>query len=370
MLAGLKPMSRDNRIPALDGLRGLAILAVIQWHYLSSIENRFPGWIGVDIFFCLSGYLITDRLLSSSKTPGHIWKFYLNRALRLLPSYFLTLLVFFTIVHFLVRTSHQPLYSYYYTHLSAFLTMTQNWTFVMHNIPSNLSLVPLWSVAVETQAYLLWPILLLFLKPGRKALRIAGLLILTIMVCRSLYSVAFPYSAWSIYYNTLFRLDSLLMGMALCLMGRSGIPISRTTTAVLLPLALMGTIYVGCATGPFHPYFTTIGYTVNALLSALILSEALRPAGLIARLLANRMLQFLGRISYTLYLVHVPILLLTEPALNVRIQNWLPNSPADQPIAVSMCFGICLLYSSISYKYFETPILSLKTRQTSPQTHQ
>ena len=90
-------------IPQLDGIRGLAIILVISFHYLGNIPIFSFGWCGVDLFFVLSGYLITSRLITLQKQKNHLIKFYTNRALRILPLYYLTLIIFYAGFNLLVK---------------------------------------------------------------------------------------------------------------------------------------------------------------------------------------------------------------------------------------------------------------------------
>src|SRR6201999_1115975 len=100
----LKPsLTSPHRIASLDGLRGIAVLLVFTWHYLPATHSFFPGWTGVDLFFVLSGYLITQRLMATRQTPNYFSHFYRNRALRIFPLYYTFVIGFLLLAHFFVR---------------------------------------------------------------------------------------------------------------------------------------------------------------------------------------------------------------------------------------------------------------------------
>ncbi len=157
-----------KRVPALDGLRGLAILAVVEFHFAegltnasrpeSAIYNVFrTGWLGVDLFFVLSGFLITGILSNSKGTPGYFRNFYWRRALRIFPPYYAFLFVF-GVLYPLAR--HRPLDAPWW-----------HWTYLTNvaiaaGLPVN-SCSHFWSLAIEEQFYLLWPLLIYML--SRKA---------------------------------------------------------------------------------------------------------------------------------------------------------------------------------------------------------
>src|ERR1700743_1695759 len=122
------PGKLSQHIPALDGIRGLAILLVLAWHSIPTIHPFFPAWVGVDLFFVLSGYLITGRLLATKDRPGFFSRFYRNRALRILPLYYTVVIVFLAMVHFFVQEKTLPSFSLYTGHWKSFLFFTQNWT--------------------------------------------------------------------------------------------------------------------------------------------------------------------------------------------------------------------------------------------------
>ena len=154
-----------NRIKILDGFRGLAILLVIGYHYLNFFSF---GWTGVDLFFVLSGFLITGKLVESLGADHYFRNFYIKRILRIVPLYYFILLLFFVLIPFLLPSlvsvsfkelQHEQIYY---------------WTFVVniydavHGWPLNVTLIHFWSLACEMQFYLLWPFYhIFFLQSGK-----------------------------------------------------------------------------------------------------------------------------------------------------------------------------------------------------------
>ena len=127
--------AQTKHIPALDGLRGLAILMVICYHYFPSRSLFTIGWTGVDLFFVLSGYLITRKLLSTRGNSEYFRKFYRNRILRIFPLYYAVLIIFFLAIHFLAKTENLEALSYYTSHWLSFFIFLENWSFSLFGFP-------------------------------------------------------------------------------------------------------------------------------------------------------------------------------------------------------------------------------------------
>ena len=122
--------SEKKHIPQLDGLRGIAILFVISYHYFGFMKVFGLGWSGVDLFFVLSGYLITSRLLDSRNTSSYFWRFYKNRILRIFPLYYLVLITFLVAILTLPKNQHLVTLSYYTQHWAGFFFFFQNWIMI------------------------------------------------------------------------------------------------------------------------------------------------------------------------------------------------------------------------------------------------
>jgi len=369
--AGL-PAGESKHIPALDGLRGLAILLVLAWHYLAFTQPYLPGWAGVDLFFTLSGYLITTRLLATKDHPHYFSRFYRNRILRIFPLYYTLVIAFFLVTRWAISAPNQPLFSYYFEHWKSFLLFTQNWTFIIHGRPANLVLVPLWSIAVEEQFYLAWP-LIIFLTPSpatRKKLFLAGLLL--VLFIRTAFYLANPPSGESAYYNTFFRLDGLLAGSLLAQWHASGKTIRRPIAIILFGLALC---ILACAVIgdvlPYNAFFATSGYTILALVFTATLDHAANYDGTpITNFLNTKFLRFCGRISYCLYLIHVPVLQFIGAKLSILgTKRWPQQTTTIHWLSIGFSLALSFLLSYLSYRYFESIFLKLKVNKRLAPVH-
>ena len=330
-----------RRILQLDGLRGLAILMVFATHAL-----KIPLlWMGVDLFFVLSGYLITKILLrlkeqSQQATGSSYWAaFYLRRAQRILPAYLIFLVCMELIgVHWL-RTRYW--YSLFAANIGA----------AFHKLGSQM-LDPLWSLAVEEQFYLLWPCAVLFC--SAKRLRWIALAI----ICASpvLRACATPFfrDHFPIYCLTIFRGDVLAVGawIAIAEHENSGFVHARRHTAALVAVAVAGafatlSIFPEFRTGANSMLFNGMAYSLSAIFFGGVVVYSLAiSSGPTHTLLTFRPLGYLGRISYTFYLWHVAVVILLESYLQ---SYWLRPAAA---------FAATFVIAAFSWKYIESPVLN------------
>lgn len=359
-------VNRPGHIPVLDGVRGLAILCVVLWHYMDFVHPWFPGWAGVDLFFVLSGYLITGRLMQTKGAPGYFSRFYRNRVLRIFPLYYTVVIAFFAFIRFFIQNKHLPLYAVYTQHWKSFILFTENWTFIRFGFPKDLSLTPLWSVAVEEQFYLFWPLVIFFTPSAKSRIWIFSTGILLVLLARSL-AYMISGSPDHNYYNTFFRMDSLLAGSLLYQLHYLGMTISsrllKWTAGILLVVFLSGVLFSGTPS-PFTPFMATTGYTVIALLFTCLLQRAVQPSeGIIPRFFNMGFLRYLGKISYGLYLVHVPLLLIVGTKLYFwGIARWPDRTALIHWTSTTVCLLLTLLISDISYRYFESWFLNFKNK--------
>ena len=356
------PAVTRQHIPSLDGLRGLAILLVLFWHYYN--PAWFPAWIGVDLFFVLSGYLITAGLVVTAGRPDYYSAFYRRRILRVFPLYYTVLIGFFVLVHFFMKKENLPTVSFYTTHWINFFTFTQNWAIIHFNpVLANRSLEHTWTLAVEEQFYLIWPLLLSLLPTSRYRLHIFLALILLILAVRITCYLCFPSTDHLFYFNTFFRMDSILAGATIYQLQLLGIKIPRPgyLMAILGLLIAAGCIVEKNVSGT-NAFFQTIGFTLVAVIFACLLYLAVQPSGQsLTRWLQWSFLRYCGKISYGLYLLHYPILFL--------LQFWIDRSmttrwPDHHELAffssTAICIALSFLVSTVSYRYFESYFLRLK----------
>lgn len=366
------------RIPPLDGVRGLAILVVLvhnaAWVAESGTHFFFKlvvavastGWIGVQLFFVLSGFLITGILLDSKGKQHYFKSFYIRRALRILPLYYFVvgLMVFLA-----VKLSWSPGWS------TAVLAHQWSYWFYLSNWvqPFGLGIIGLshlWSLAVEEQFYLLWP-LVIWLLPGRK-LRTTCFVLLaaTPLIRLSLRLLGLPEA--TAYMFTIARWDALAAGALVALLvreasGRAWLERWRGTiglTAGACTLLLTGWLH------GFHSdevAVQVIGQTLITLVSASLVAAAVAddaraPLRLQAQL-SRPWLRMLGKYSYAMYLFHFPIsqLLLELYGIQVRGADTLWRLPRLAGYVV-VVFGLTLLAAMASWRLIEKPFLDLKDR--------
>lgn len=354
-----------RHIGSLDGLRGVAICLVFLHHYyprppVNGISVAASlGWVGVDVFFVLSGFLITGILFDTLHTPRTLRNFFARRALRLFPVY--TVLV--VLVVLLARPLHVPLD----WRDIPFFAYAANWTDAFGITPPSfgpyLRFNHLWSLAVEEQFYLLWAPLVFLLKGRRRIMIGCAVGIVTAVTLRA---VGIGHVRPNVLYENLFtHMDAILCGsmFALGIRGRRAeawLSKPRLRWMIVGGLMLLG---AGCVAS--HSLFDQrgpillVGYIGNDLWCTGLLGLALLDGTVTNRVLNNRLLRVIGRYSYGLYLWHeVP-----APAfesLMQRIQHsfgplWLGNA-----LGCGAVFAISMVVAMISFHLIELPFLHLK----------
>ncbi|MEV6843617.1 acyltransferase family protein [Actinoplanes sp. NPDC051411] len=309
--------------PALDGLRALAVTAVVLFH--AGLAGIGGGFLGVDTFFVLSGFLITSLLLAEHRSRGRIdlRRFWIRRARRLLPALLAMLLATVVAGRFLLDSGALGLLR---TDAYAALGYVANWRMIFRGtgyVAATAAPSPLqhtWSLGIEEQFYLIWPLLVTALTLGLAARHARTALIVACgagavasqLVCAGLFR---PGDIARAYYGTDTRAQALLIGAGLAALlsaevGRSGQP--RRVASVALSVAgtagLAGTLWLWHAASDEASWLYRGGLTAAALATALVLAQVvLRPGSPLARALGTGPLVWLGRISYGVYLWHWPL---------------------------------------------------------------
>lgn len=330
-------------VPALDGIRGIAIAAVMVAHAAPESLLFVAKWgaLGVDLFFVLSGYLITNILLNTAGKPGYFRNFYARRFLRLFPVYYgwLFVLAFlFPALHRLVNTS-MPDYSGNWWWYLGYLS---NWK--PNGGAGDPYLGHFWSLAVEEQFYLLWPTVVLL--AGRTRLAWVGFAMLTASLVLRLawYS---PETSLEVYRNTFTRLDEMAAGALASLfvpaLSRQ-FPYRRWATAGAFLCAAVCLVAIG------NDWFTrTVGQTLLALsFAVLIVGAALSKSAI----LSAAPLRALGKYSYCIYVIHIAVF-----GHIGWVAAW-----AGAPYAVSTAakVAVTIALAMLSWRWFEEPLLKLK----------
>lgn len=308
--ASVPPPSQSTTlryIPGLDGIRGLAVLAVVAHH--SGVPIAPGGYVGVDVFFVLSGFLITRILLrrfqKENRVPFRF--FYERRARRILPALW-TMFAVLTVVA-IVDPLFSPPGQFYHSMAIAAVFLTQ-WQIMMDDLPG--PFIHLWSLGWEENFYLLWP--LLFAAFGRRArVGLAILLstgIVTLNVLRLTLFHAGYGGPWVLEVAAYYRVDAIMLG---CLLGllltqdaELSSPVARRVEEGIALAALAGLLLMFVFAG--EAFYRGGGFTLVSLSTAVMVNHLRRRTGsLLALLLETRFIRWIGLISYGLYLWHYPV---------------------------------------------------------------
>jgi peptidoglycan/LPS O-acetylase OafA/YrhL len=359
--------------PELDSLRFFAFLAVFLFHmtprdptayaHYSFVPRALVPWIcgiagagafGVDLFFALSAYLITGLLLRERAVRGHIdvKAFYARRILRIWPLYFL----FVAIAAAIPIWDHTQKLPWPY--LAGYLLLAGNWVYAFKGLPASVA-IPLWSISIEEQFYLLWPPILRRITRRKLVYAVIALLLLANLARIAL--VAAHASGAAVEYNTFARIDPIAFGILIaCIFGDRSPRFSPGIRfglflAALCTLAAIGTYGHLNAPQSLAPVMgTLIGRPLVALASGALLVTFIGAAGQ-ARILTSRGLVYLGKISYGLYVYHMAGVLIAEHILR-------HSSTGGHRGAAPLGFLLTIAFSAISYRWFESPFLRLKDR--------
>jgi peptidoglycan/LPS O-acetylase OafA/YrhL len=338
--------------PALDGVRGIAILAVLAVH-----TNHLLGWsllqggsIGVDIFFVLSGFLITSILLDEWNKTGSIklGRFYLRRFLRLVPA----LLLLVATVHLAANFLYSPQEAAN-TRRAAPLALFYVTDFAIVSFP-NIQLGALrhtWSLAMEEQFYLVWPpILILLLKIGSSKKQLILLTVLLALASAVHRAALYQYGSSVVrtYYGVDARADSLLIGCAMGMAVTWGLlgSMHRVTAPALF---LLGVVII--ASDYDTPFMHQAGFTIVAAATALIILNLVSTeTRFLRRILESATLVWIGRISYGVYLWHYAVF------------KWVKYLSAPWPVKLILALLTTFLVASLSFYLLESPLLRIKKR--------
>jgi peptidoglycan/LPS O-acetylase OafA/YrhL len=353
-------------IPQLDGIRGLAIILVISFHYLGFIPVFSFGWCGVDLFFVLSGYLITSRLIALQEQKNHLKKFYINRALRILPLYYGTLIIFYLGFTLLVKKANFHLFDFYYENWVSFALFFQNWSLIFYNGPKEIFLDHFWSLAVEEQFYIVWPFFLLRFRQKKFFYKLVLVIIILIIITRTFLYIQYPgaFDYKYLFYNTFCRMDAFFIGGCLFLFQKNNKAKQFNVyyfTALLLIIS--GIYFTGNANGN-NPFLSTIGFTLIAIAFAGLIYAASSNSSKVLSIIFNyRWLKFTGKISYGLYIFHWIVLRALEPRIEKLLtRSECVNGQTSNGISLFICLVISYIISVISYFYFELYFLKRKVR--------
>lgn len=357
---------RSGHLAPLDGLRALAVLLVVSYHWLPGLLPlglMELGWSGVDLFFVLSGFLITGQLLDERGRPGWYGRFLARRALRILPLYCTALLLFMGWAMWSNDAEAQATLA----GIGWFWTFTQNIWFSLEGMPGVRGLLNhFWSLGLEEQFYLCWP-LLITIVPGRMIpfLALGGMI--TGLLLRHLYPII-PFA----YNFTLTHADGLLWGGAIAWAMREQRPMLERIWRPALLIAVIGLLLLIVNSTPIsihHPLFIRWAPLLFPLLFAgLLCASFATGAGWKRswqRPLSLPVLAFIGRYSYGIYVIHWPLLLMRDRIEAMLLDAGVRASSVGTVFTLGY-FPSVLLLAFLSYHALEEPFLRLKRHFRSP----
>lgn len=354
---GTSPLAVEpgTRLAALDGVRGIAIAIVMLFHFRS--KAWVPGgFLAVDLFFVLSGFLITALLVSEYRRSGSIDlpAFYLRRALRLLPAYSVLWAVYLLTVQVLPHSvSRAPSWGEILASLALCIVYGFNWK-LAHARQSPPDIAHFWSLCIEEQYYLIWPLMLIVghrvLAP-RKAILACATLALGACLLPALMHHTYGFGWRRLYYGTDTHIYGLLVGSACGSLHAAGlIPscwLQRPLCKVALAAVLVWVAILIVRVAPGSAEFASREMPLASLgFGALVSAAATARSGYVHAALASRPIVFLGRRSYALYLWHLPV------------AHWLRDI---EPLPhVVLCSLVSLGLAEVSWRVVEEPALRFK----------
>lgn len=341
-----RPLQLSGHMAHLDGIRGIAILGVIAFHL--QIPGCETGWLGVPLFFVLSGFLITGILLDADRA-GYFKTFYARRILRIFPIYYLLTVV----VTVYCAVKRQPHSDWYW-----FFLYIQNYGYSFTGLDFPEMFKHTWSLAVEEQFYLIWP-LIVFLS-SRRALLVICTLFIGVAVATRLHFGSAPISLFGLPSN----LDTLCGGAIIAILLRTNCRINSTcwTTVFMLSAVLLSIISIHDTEALHYSYVDKTNSHLSHILYTLVFATSI-PCILLNNgspsigILRNSLLMHIGKISYGLYLFHFPIFYYIDRFLSEKIKV-----PISYSASCALKIAVVFLVAEVSWRFVESPINRLKTR--------
>ncbi len=362
-----RDLGRLSHLSGLDGLRAIAVLAVLAYH--AGFDRAQGGFLGVEVFFVISGYLITALLLAEHRRTGRIdpVRFWIRRARRLLPALFFLLAASLALAVVVVPEEIARLRP----DAIAALAYVTNWHLIagdqsyFETIGRPSLFMHLWSLAIEEQFYLLWPLVLsVLLMAGRRA----GLVLTVVGALGSAVWMAVLFQPGAdpsrLYYGTDTRLTGLLLGAALAFIwvpvasvgaDDAAVPRlwkSRRVGRLLEPLGIVGLAGLAwsfVAADAFEPSLYQGGLALVAIATVAVIAAAVHPRSRLGPLLDGGPLRWIGARSYGIYLWHWPIFTLTRPGIDLAL---------DPALVLIVRVALTALIAEISFRFVESPIRS------------
>ena len=352
-LAPAQPTPRlRGRLPELDGIRAIAILVVLANHFFSN-ERTQPvasslhgagnvayqvaahGWLGVDLFFVLSGFLITGILLDTRERATYFHDFWLRRALRILPLV-LTVVTILTII-FRPHALYVLMAFFFASDLARLFGL------------GNQSMGTLWSLAVEEQFYLIWPFLVLALR--RRTLAIVALALIVVEPIARVVTNGPLDLPW-------FRVDGLATGALIAIFARSAY-FTRATALRSAWTAIAAAFVLVLVDVRLHTAYGLVITEADLVFAAAVVSVLAVPGARWLAPLRSRTARFIADTSFCAYLIHVPLL---EFARFLNVGNAFANPFLAAAAQAAVAIPLTFIIAALSRRYLELPFLALKDR--------
>jgi peptidoglycan/LPS O-acetylase OafA/YrhL len=371
-------------LPQLDGLRFFAFFLVFCHHFMSAAPcltnhpllssiavkvNSF-GWMGVDVFLCLSSFLLTTLMILEYKNTGNLSlkQFFIRRALRIWPLYYLIIFLSFVVfpaISFLTPAFHTAAYSLFMKeHLFPFSVFLGNFSYAYFGSTLTYPMAPMWTVSLEEQFYIFWPILLFILLPrDKKWFFISLTLILFISFGVRFYILqnAIPYP--TVWVFSLGRLDPFALGALLSYLYLS--PKFKPKPFVALVLAAV-LLKLAVHLGPIDQNHTPLQLFAVDLASALLIYSAIYSRKL-AKFFSMNALRWLGKISFGLYIFHMMVAQLIRFIMDHYLAahlQWRHHPIVIWALSFVIAFVVTVVCAAISYYGFEKHFLKIKSKFT------
>lgn len=354
--------SKRSHITELDGLRGMAIVFVLLYHYFSHVsgesipwvQDTFAmGWSGVDLFFVLSGFLIGGILLDERESPHYFKTFYGRRVLRIMPLYYVWIAIYFVIAGFLGNPET-------WRSVPIYVLFLQNSAKINHADLGTAWLGGLWSLAIEEQFYLIIPLLIRFL-PRRRLVTLLWLAIVVVPVARVLFHQHLPSHPAAQNLLTICRADALAMGVLLAVAWRDEAWRAKFCRNQRLiggmVLVLLGAfLYLSiCQPTQYSLTMAAWGFSaVDAFFAGLLAVAIVIPGSVWAAVCRWPFLAETGRISYCLYVIHQVVNLACHEILLhavPRADTW--QTAMVTVLAAVVSYGL----AALSWEFFEHPLV-------------
>ncbi|HAR6370468.1 TPA: acetyltransferase [Staphylococcus pseudintermedius] len=350
-----KPIN-PRYMPGLDGVRAVAVIAIIIYHL--NPQWLSGGFLGVDTFFVISGYLITSLLLTEYHNTGKIklMSFWLRRVKRLIPAVLFLVMGVIVLSLIFMPTEIQKVRA----DSIAAIFYVSNWWYIMQNVDyfEQFAVQPLkhlWSLAIEEQFYLVFPIVLLSLLSfirRLKSIRIIFLILLVISMIAMMVLYVPNENVARVYFGTDTRIQTLLMGVLLALVWppfqlKAKVNRQMRTmidTAGFVGLAILFICFKFVSETNSILYYG--GFFLISTVTLLVIASSVHPSGYFAKFLGNKVFTFIGSRSYSLYLWHYPIIVLIHHQF---VQGQIP------PLVYVVEILLMVLMAEFSYKFIEQP---------------